>query len=91
MGYVSDAIHWFLHKVNVDLVDTLRAFKTAACLKCPARAMLASVHWPQQLQTFPFLNEDTMHHGWPVPGAAVLWHTLLVRKVFHSKLTAWQI
>ena len=26
------AIHWFLHKFNVDLADTLRAFKAAACL-----------------------------------------------------------
>ena len=32
-----------------------------------------------------------LSHGWPVPGAASLWHTLLVRKVFHSKLTAWKI
>ena len=31
------------------------------------------------------------HHGWPVKGAASLWQTLLVRKVFHSKLTAWEI
>ena len=43
--------------------DTLRAFKAAACLVCPATAPLlnatpASVHWPQQLRTFPFLNED---------------------------------
>ena len=35
-GYVSDAIHWLLHKFNVDLVDTLRAFKAAACLMCPS-------------------------------------------------------
>ena len=59
------AIHWFLHKFNVDLVDTLRAFKAAACLMCPATAPLlslnptpASVHWPQQLRTFSFLNEN---------------------------------
>ena len=50
-------------KFNVDLVDTLRAFKAAACLMCPATAPLlnptpASVHWPQQLRTFPFLNEN---------------------------------
>ena len=31
------------------------------------------------------------HHGWPVPGAASLWHTLLLRNVFHLKLTARQI
>ena len=35
------AIHWFLYnKFNVDLVDTLWAFKAAACLVCPATAPL---------------------------------------------------
>ena len=34
------AIHWFPHKVNVDLVDTLQVFKAAACLMCPATAPL---------------------------------------------------
>ena len=63
------AIHWFLYnKFNVDLVDTLRAFKAAACLVCPATAPLpnptpASVYWPQQLRTFPFLNEDIIMDG----------------------------
>ena len=62
------AIHWFLHKFNVDLEDTLRAFKAAACLMCPATAPLlnptpASVHWPQQLRTFPFLNENIIMDG----------------------------
>ena len=28
----------------------------------------------QQLLTFPFLNEDIIMDGWPVPGAASLWH-----------------
>ena len=36
--YVRDAIHWFLHKFNVDLVDTVQAFKAAARLMCPAAA-----------------------------------------------------
>ena len=62
------AIQWFLHKFNVDLVDTLRAFKAAACLMCPATAPLlnptpASVHWPQQLGTLPFLNENMIMDG----------------------------
>ena len=35
------AIHWFLYnKFNLDLVDTLRAFKAAPCLVCPATAPL---------------------------------------------------
>ena len=37
------------------------------------------------------LSQWGHHHEWPVPGAASLWHTLLVQKVFHWKLTAWQI
>ena len=39
-GYVYDAIHWFLHKFKIDLVDTLRAFKAAARLVYPATALL---------------------------------------------------
>ena len=39
-GYVHDAFHWFLHKFKIDLVDTLRAFKAAARLMCPATAPL---------------------------------------------------
>ena len=35
-----DAIHWFLHKFKIDLVDTLRAFKAAARLMCPVTAPL---------------------------------------------------
>ena len=71
------AIHWSLYnKFNVDLVDTLRACKAAACLLCPATAPLlnptpASVHWPQQLRTFPFLNEDIIMDGWPVPAYGI--------------------
>ena len=68
MVYVRDAIHWFLHKFNVDLLDTLQAFKAAARLMCPATAPLlnptsASVHLPQQLRAFPFLNEDIIMDG----------------------------
>ena len=68
MLYVRDAIHWFLHKFNVDLVDTVQAFKAAACLMCPATAPLlnptpASFHLPQQLRAFPFLNEDIIMDG----------------------------
>ena len=33
-GFVHDAIHWFLHKFNADLVDTLGEFKAAARLMC---------------------------------------------------------
>ena len=36
--YVNDAIHWFLHKFKIYLADTLRAFKAAARLMCPATA-----------------------------------------------------
>ena len=39
-NYVRDAIRWFLHKFNVDLVDTLLAFKASARLMCPATAPL---------------------------------------------------
>ena len=62
---MNRAIHWFLYnKFNVDLVDTLRAFKAAACLVCPATAPLlnatpASVHWPQQLRTFPLMRTSS--------------------------------
>ena len=60
MGYVSDATHWFLHKVNVDqVVDTLRAFKTAACLKYPARAML--LYLTQHLH--PFTGRNSCRHS----------------------------
>ena len=60
VAYVRDAIHWFLHKFNVDLVDTVQALKAAARLMCPATAPLlhptpASFHLPQQLRAFPFL------------------------------------
>ena len=66
--YVRDASHWFLHKFNVDLVDTVQAFKAAARLMCPATAPLlnptpASFHLPQQLRAFPFLNEDIIMDG----------------------------
>ena len=68
MVYVRDAIHWFIHKFNVDLVDTVQAFKAAAGLMCPATAPLlnptpASFHLPQQLRAFPFLNEDIIMDG----------------------------
>ena len=68
--------------------------KAAACLMCPVTALdptPASVHWPQELRTFPFLNEDIIMDGLCHWEAASLRHTLLVRKVFHLKLTAWQI
>ena len=69
-GCVRDAIHWFLHKFNVDLVDTLR-------LMCPAIAPLlnptaASVHWPKQQRALPFENEDIIMDGQAVIGAASL-------------------
>ena len=86
------AIHWFLYnKFNVDLVHTLRALS----LVCPATAPLlnptpASVHWPPQLRTFPFLNEDIIMDGlyqelptYGIPCSCGL--------VFLSKLTAWKI
>ena len=70
MGYVSDAIHWFLHKVNVDLVDS-PSIQNRSLLEvpCTCHAPLlnptpASVHWLQQLQIFPFLNEDTGTPSW---------------------------
>ena len=52
MVYVRDAIHWFLHKFNVDPVDTVQAFKAPARLMCPATAPLlnptpASIHLSQ--------------------------------------------
>ena len=67
-GYVRDAIHWFFHKFNVDLVETLRAFKATARLMCPATALFlnptpASVHWRQQLRVVPFLNEGIIMDG----------------------------
>ena len=92
-GYVSDAIHWFLHKFNVDLVDTLRAFVAAACLMCPATAPLpnpkpALVHWPQQLRGHsPFLMRTS---SWMACSRSYQ-HALLMQKVFHSKLATWQI
>ena len=51
-GVCACAIHWFLHKFNVDLVDTVQAFKAADRLMCPATAPLlnptaASIHLPQ--------------------------------------------
>ena len=36
--YLHEAIHWFLHKFKIERVDTLRAFKAAARLVCPATA-----------------------------------------------------
>ena len=69
--YVRDAMHCFLHKFNVDLVDTVQAFKAAARLMCPAAATAPlpaqpntwSFHLPQQLRAFPFLNEDIIMDG----------------------------
>ena len=71
MVYVRDAIHWFLHKFNVDLVDTVQAFKAAARLMCPATAPLlnptpASIHLPQFTAAgipLSFLNEDIIMDG----------------------------
>ena len=72
------AIHWFLHKFNVDL---------AACLMCPVTAPTQHLHpftgHMQQLRTFPFLNEDIIMDGLCLELPARLRHTLLVRKVFH--------
>ena len=68
-NYVRDTIPWFLHKFNVDLQDTLRAFKTAArSVLRPATAPLlnptpVSVHWPQPLRAFPFSNGDIIMDG----------------------------
>ena len=66
--YVRDTNHWFLHKFNVDHVDTVQAFKATAPLMCPGIASLlnptpASFHLPQQLRAFPFLNEDIIMDG----------------------------
>lgn len=56
---VQPAIDWFLRKFNVQLYNTVSAFKAARC-KCPV-----SVQWlkPSQqsveaLQIFPFLDDD---------------------------------
>ena len=70
--------------------------KPTAGLVCPATAPLlnpthAPVHWPQQLRTFPFLNEDIIMDGLCQELPAYRIPALLVRKVFHSKLTAWKI
>ena len=50
---MSDAIHWFLHKFKIYLVDTLRAFKAAAHLMCPATA--ESFTQPNSRRHSPFL------------------------------------
>ena len=65
---VMPFIRGFLHRFNVDLVDTVQAFKAAARLMCPATAPLlnptpASFHLPQQLRAFPFLNEEIIMDG----------------------------
>ena len=61
---VHPAIQWFLRKFNVDLYDTLLAFK-AARLMCPV-----NVQWlkPTQesvesLRAFPFLDSDVIING----------------------------
>lgn len=61
---VDPAIQWFLRKFNVDLYDTLLAFK-AARLMCPV-----NVQWlkPTQesvesLRAFPFLDSDVIMNG----------------------------
>ena len=88
-------IHWFLHKFNVGLVDTLRAFKAAARLivMCPATAPLlnptpASVQWPQQLRAFSFNNEDIIMDGLGHELAAYL---ACEEGFSFTKLTALQI
>ena len=56
---VRDAVHWFQRKFNVELYDTVRAFK-AARLLCPASVQSLGVT-PEnvsQLRAFPFLDED---------------------------------
>ena len=75
--YVRDAIHWFLHKFNVDPVDTVQAFKAKARLMCPATAPLlnrtpASFHLPQFTAAGIPLSEWRHNHGWSEPGAASL-------------------
>ena len=56
--YANDAIHWFLHRFNVDLVDTLRAFKAAAAarLMCSATASLPLPGSIQHLHPFTGRN-----------------------------------
>ena len=90
-----DAILWFLHKFNVDLkylVEALREFKAVARLMCtaPFSQPNTSVH--------PFTDHNSCGH-YPFLMRKSSWRacarscqpTLLVRKVFYSKLTAWQI
>ena len=64
LGYMRNAIHWFLHKFNIDLVDTLRAFKAADCLTddvpchwsfTQPNTVTRIWHLPQQLWAFPFV------------------------------------
>ena len=64
-GVCASAIHWFLHQFNVDLVDTVQAFKAAARLMCPATAPLFNPTPASnlQLRAFPFLNEDIIMDG----------------------------
>ena len=58
-GCVCEAVRYFLLKFNVELVDTVRAFK-AARLMCPAtvRSLDPTPTSVQQLRAFPFLDED---------------------------------
>ena len=73
-GYVHDAIHWFLHKIKIDLVDNLRAVKATARLMCPATA--------------PLLNPTAagIRHGWS-DCARSCQPTLRLRNLFHLKLS----
>ena len=63
-GYscVRDAIRWFQLKFNVDLYDTLRAFK-AARLFCPAtvRSLAPTPTTLQQPQVFPLFDSDVVN------------------------------
>ena len=61
---VQPAIQWFLMKFNVELYDTVSAFK-AARIMCPVavqwlRPTPASV---EALRHFPFLNTDVIING----------------------------
>ena len=65
--YLHDAIHWFLHKFKIERVDTLRAFKAAARLMCPATA--------------PSLNPTAADIKCPFPNGDIRWMARLCQEL----------
>ena len=92
------AIHWFLYNWTSStlVLWILSEHSKPQPAWCALPLLLYSTQHLHpftgcnQLRTFPFLNEDIVMDGLCQEHAS-LWHTLLVQKVFYSKLAAWKI